>query len=98
LAAGGAGLRAGALALILAAACLGAGDLRAGTDFATLPLAEALFLAVMFLAAAAEPDFVFDLGALRAGAFSDNDRLTSSLGRTVLPANARFFAEDAVEF
>ena len=111
--AGGALLRAGALALTLEAAArledveaarLGAGDLRVGGDdlraatafvalpFATLPLAEVL------LAAAVEPDRVFDLGALRAGALSDAERLTSGLGRAVLPANARFFAEGDVEF
>jgi hypothetical protein len=103
--AGGAGLRAGALALTLeaarlgegAAARLGGGDLRAGAAFVAL-LFAALLLAEVLLAAAVEPDLVFDLGALRAGALSDAERLTSGLGRTVLPANARFFAEDDVEF
>jgi hypothetical protein len=61
--------------------------LRAGAAFAALPLAEAV-----------EPDFVPDLGALRAGAFSDDERLTIGLGRAFLPANVRFFAEDAGEF
>jgi hypothetical protein len=100
-------LRAGALALALTleaarfaegeAARLGGGDLRAGAAFVALPLAG-LPLAEALLAAAVEPDLVFDLGALRAGAFSDAERLTSGLGRAVLPANARFFAEDDVEF
>jgi hypothetical protein len=85
------------LALILGAARLGDDVLRAGAAFTALPLVKAL-LAVALLAAAVEPPLVFDLGALRAGAFSDAERLTSGLGRTVLPANVRFFAEDAVEF
>jgi hypothetical protein len=79
------------------AARLGGGDLRAGAALVVL-LFAALLLAEVLLAAAVEPDLVFDLGALRAGAFSDAERLTSGLGRAVLPANARFFAEDDVEF
>ncbi|HEX8923032.1 MAG TPA: hypothetical protein VF766_16270 [Pyrinomonadaceae bacterium] len=97
--AGGAGLRTGALALTLEAtaffwvetaffaADFGADALRAGALFAALPLAEAV-----------EPDFVTDLGALRAGALSDDERLTIGLGRAFLPANVRFFAEDVGEF
>jgi hypothetical protein len=105
--AGGAGLRAGAFAFGLTletarlaegeAARLGGGDLRAGAAFVALPFV-CLPLAVALLAAAVEADLVFDLGALRAGALSDAERLTSGLGRAVLPANARFFAEDDVEF
>jgi hypothetical protein len=74
------------------AARLGEGDLRAGTAFAALPFNG------LPLAAAVEPDLVFDLFALRAGALSDAERLTRGLGRAVLPANARFFAEGDVEF
>lgn len=99
-------MREGALALTLEAAArledveaarLGAGDLRAGAAFVDFPFA-CLPLAEVLLAAAVEPDRVFDLGALRAGALSDAERLTSGLGRAVLPANARFFAEGDVEF
>ena len=87
LLAGGAGLRAFALALTLdEAAFFGAGGtLRAGA-----------VLAVRLLDVAV--DFVLDFAALRAGAFSDDERFTIGFGRTVLPANVRLFEEDAGEF
>ena len=47
---------------------------------------------------AAEVDFTLALDAFRAGAFLPGERLTIGLGRADLPANARFFAEDAEEF
>ena len=95
--AGCASLRAGALALTLTfeeAAFFGADGLRAGAALAVLPLTKAL----LPLAATLEPDLVFDFVALRAGAFSEDERLTIGLGRAVLPPNLRFFAEDAGEF
>jgi hypothetical protein len=94
--AGGAGLllRAGVLtfeafeAFVAAAtAFFGAGALRAGAAFADLPFAPAL-----------APALVLDLGALRAGAFSEDERLTIGFGRALFPANVRLLAEDGVEF
>jgi hypothetical protein len=87
--AGGAGflLRAGALTFDAAAAFFGAAALREGAAFAALPLAPAF-----------EPALVFDLAALRAGAFSDDERLTIGLGRALFPASVRFLAEDDGEF
>jgi hypothetical protein len=93
--AGGAGFRAGVLAFTFGAGAFafedtvrfGADALRAGVAFVALPLAAAVVLV-----------FVADLGALRAGAFSDAERLTIGLGRACLPANVRFFAEDAGVF
>ena len=86
--AGGAGLRAGAFCLTLEEedAFFGAGGFRAGATFVALPLAVA-----------AEPDFVLDFEALRAGAFSDSERLTTGFGRAVLAPSFLFFAEDAEE-
>ena len=93
--AGNAGFRAGAFAFALEEAALfGAEGLRAGAALAVLPLTTALLL----LAAVLEPDFVFDFAALRAGAFSEDERLTIGLGRAVLAPNLRFFAEDAGVF
>jgi hypothetical protein len=83
---GGAGLRAFALTLTLEETVFfGTDALRAGAALAVLLLDVAT-------------GFVFNLAALRAGAFSDDERLTIGFGRTVLPANVRFFAEDAGEF
>jgi hypothetical protein len=85
---GGAGFRATALALGLAVATRFAAELfRAGAAFFT----------ALLLAAAVGGVFALVLGALRAGAFSDDERLTIGLRRAFLPANARFFAEDAGE-
>jgi hypothetical protein len=71
-----------------------AAGLRAGAALAVLPLGAALLL----LAAVLEPDFGLDFAALRAGAFSEDERLTIGLGRVVLAPNLRFFAEDAGVF
>jgi hypothetical protein len=57
-----------------------------------------LRLTVEDFAAAVEVDLAVDLGALRAGAFSDAERFTSGFGRALLLANARFFAEDGEEY
>ncbi|HKR02605.1 MAG TPA: hypothetical protein VJT09_18145 [Pyrinomonadaceae bacterium] len=84
------GLRAGALVLE-ERAFFGAEVLRA----AAADLAD---LAALPLAAAPVADFACEVEALRAGAFSDNERLTIGFGRAVLAPNLRFFAEDAGEF
>lgn len=84
---GGAGFRAVVLALGLTATRFAAELFRAGPA-----------LAALLLAAAVGTAFAPVLGALRAGAFSDDERLTIGLRRAFLPANVRFFAEDAGGF
>jgi hypothetical protein len=71
----------------LAKVRFGAAGLREGAAFAGLRFAAADF------GTATEPDFAVDLGALRAGAFSELERFTSGFGRADLPASVRFFAD-----
>lgn len=90
-------LATGALALDLAVEALrigrfGAEGFRETTFFATLRLTAE------DLAAPLDADLAVDLGALRAGALSDAERFTSGLGRAVLLANVRFFAEGVEEY
>ena len=94
----GAGLRAGDLALTR----VGAAFFRDGAAFfltgGLRAVVAAEVFAALLLAAVVALCFVPDLGALRAGAFSEEERFTIGLGRAFLPANVRFFAEDVGEF